>query len=92
MAIKPMVEPTLTEGSAGVTAIETKVGGGGGGCTAQVRTVLPLTLPMVAEMVDVPAETQVATRGSAAAPSVATEVVPLNQVACKVTSRFDPSE
>ena len=55
MAVNCCVAPDVMEGVAGVTAMETKVGG-----AVTVKVVLPETAPTVAEMVVVPLETAVA--------------------------------
>ncbi len=56
VAMKPKFCPTVCDGLAGVTAMETKEGGGAGG--VQVKVVLPLTTPTAAAMVLEPAEPQ----------------------------------
>jgi hypothetical protein len=80
VAMKPTVEPTLTVGLVGVTAILLKVGGGGP-TARHVRVELPDTVPMAAVITEVPGMMQLTGCGSALAPMVATDGLPLVHVA-----------
>jgi hypothetical protein len=59
MAISPIFVSVPSVGLVGVTAIESRVGGGGGGKTVQVYKVFPEISPNVAVICAVPAETHV---------------------------------
>ena len=55
------VAPVPIDGLAGVTAIETSVAVDGGGAIVTVSVVVPVTVPLVAEMTVIPTATAVAT-------------------------------
>lgn len=87
VAVNPTAEPTNCVGFVGVTATLVSVTT----TAAQVRVVLLVTAPTVALIELEPAVRQFTSCGFEAAPMVATEGVPLSQVALEVTSFFEPS-
>ena len=84
VAVNCCVAPAVTEGDGGATAIETNVTTG----ALTVRSVLPLTVPLVAVMVAVPAATL---RAIPVELTVATEVEDELQVEVEETSLVVPS-